>query len=88
MITYLAKFVKNLSSKSSLLRKLLEKDTPWEWTDERTKQFRDLLLLVTDSPVLKYFDQNLPTKVSVDASKAELGAVLLQLHRDDWHPVA
>ena len=88
MITYLAKFVKNLSSKSSLLRKLLEKDTPWEWTDEHTKQFRDLQLLVTDSPVLKYFDQNLPTKVSVDASKAGLGAVLLQLHRDDWHSLA
>ena len=56
MITYLAKFIKNLSSKSSLLQKLLEKDTPWEWTDEHTKQFRDLQLLVTDSLVLKYFD--------------------------------
>ena len=67
-----------------MLRKL---HTPWEWTDEHTKQFRDLQLLVTDSPVLKYFDQNLPTKVS-DASKAGLGAVLLQLHRDDWHPDA
>ena len=42
---------------------------------------------MTDSPVLKYFDQNLPIKVSVDASKAGLGAILLQLHRDDWHPV-
>ena len=52
-----------------------------------TQQFQDLQLLVTDSPILKYFDQNLPTKVSVDASKAGLGAVLLQLHRDDWHPV-
>ena len=88
MITYLAKFIKNLSSKSSLLHKLLEKDTPWEWTDQHTKQFQDLQLLVTDSPVLKYFDQNLPTKVSVDASKAGLGTVLLQLHCDDWHPVA
>ena len=62
MITYLAKFVKNLSSKSSLLRKLLEKNTPWEWTNEHTKQFRDVQLLVTDSPVLKYFDQNLLPK--------------------------
>ena len=26
--------------------------------------------------------------MSVAASKARLGAVLLQLHRDDWHPVA
>ena len=62
MITYLAKFVKNLPCKSSLLRNLLEKDTPWEWTDEHTNQFRDLQLLVTDSPVLKYFDQNLLPK--------------------------
>ena len=88
MITYLAKFVKNISSKSLLLQKLLEKDTPWEWTDEHTIHFRDLQLLVTDSPVLKYFDQNLPTKMLVDASKAGLGAVLLQFHHDDWHPVA
>ena len=88
MITYLAKFIKNLSSKSSLLQKLLEKDTPWEWTDEHSKQFPDLQLLVTDSPVLKYFNQNLPTKVSIDASKAGLGAVLLQLHHHDWHPIA
>ena len=36
---------------------------------------------------MKYFNQNLPSKVSVDASKAGLGVVLLQLHCDDWHPV-
>ena len=26
--------------------------------------------------------------LSVDASKSGLGSVLLQLHKDDWHPVA
>ena len=75
----------NLASNSSALRQLLVKDANWEWTEEHTKQFSDLQFLVTNSPVLKYFDPNLPVKLSVDAG---LGSVLLQLHKDDWHPVA
>ena len=78
----------NLASNSSLRQQLLVKDAKWEWTEEHTKQFHDLHLLVTNSPVLKYFDQNLPVKLSVDANKSGLGSVLLQLHKDDWHPVA
>ena len=88
MVQYLAKFVPNLASNSSALRQLLVKDANWEWTEEHTKQFADLQFLVTNSPVLKYFDPNLPVKLSVDASKSGLGSVLLQLHKDDWHPVA
>ena len=56
--------------------------------EEHTKQFQDLQFLVTNSPVLKYFDPNLPVTLSVDASKSGLGSTLLQLHEDDWHPVA
>ena len=73
----------NLASNSSTLRQLLVKDANWEWTEEHMKLF-----LVTNSPVLKYFDPNLPAKLSVDMSKSGLGSVLLQLHKDDWHPVA
>ena len=87
MVQYLAKFVPNLASNSSALRQLLVKDANREWTEEYTKQFADLQFLVTNSPVLKYFDPNLPVKLSVDASKSGLGSVLLQLHKDDWHPV-
>ena len=88
MVQYLAKFVPNLASNSSVLRQLLVKDANWEWTEEHTKQFQDLQFLVTNCPVLKYFGPNLPVKLSVDASKSGLGSVLLQLHKDDWHPVA
>ena len=88
MVQYLAKFVPNLASNSSVLRQLLVKDANWEWTEEHTKQFADLQFLVTNNPVLKYFDPNLPVKLSVDASKSGLGSVLLQFRKDDWHPVA
>ena len=88
MVQYLAKFVPNLASNSSALRQLLVKDANWEWTEEHTKQFHDLQFLVTNNPVLKYFDPNLPVKLSVDVSKSGLGSVLLQLHKDGWHPVA
>ena len=58
MVQYLAKFVPNLASNSSALRQLLVKDAKWEWTEEHTKQFHDLQLLLTNSPVLKNFDQS------------------------------
>ena len=70
MVQYLAKFVPNLASNSSAIRQLFVNDANWEWTEEHTKQFADLQFLVTNSPVLKYFDPNLPVKLSVDASKS------------------
>ena len=87
MVQYLAKLVPNLASNSSALRQLLVKDAKCEWAEEHTKQFHDLQLPVRNSPVLKYFDPNLPVKLSVDASKSGLRRVLLQLHKDDWYPV-
>ena len=45
-------------------------------------------LYFTESPTLKYYDPELPTRISVDASKFGLGAVLLQKNGDIWAPVA
>ena len=87
-VQYMAKFVPKLASYSSVLRQLFVKNAKWEWTEEHTKQFHDLQLLVTNSPVLKYFDPNLPVKLLVEASKSSLGSILLQFHKDDWNPVA
>ena len=88
MVAYLGKFIPNLSNNTAELKKLLETKENWSWTDQHTKQFRTLQQLVSQSPVLKYFNQELPTKVSVDASKSGLGAVLLQAHDDIWCLVA
>ena len=88
ILAYLGKFFPNLSSKTSELRKLLEADGDWNWTQEHSKEFKELQQLLTKSPTLKYFDPNIPIKVSVDASKSGLGAVLLQLRDTSWCPVA
>ena len=43
---------------------------------------------MTHKPVLTYYDVTLKTKVSTDACKDSLGAVLLQMYGTDWKPVA
>ena len=78
MITYLAKFIPNLSDVTAPLRKLLEKDTDWQWLHEQDKAFEILQKLVTEAPVLQYYSVTEPVVVSVDASKDGVGAVLLQ----------
>ena len=84
MITYLAKFIPNLSQTAAPLRILLEKETEWHWDDQQQKSFELLKQLTSETPVLKYFDPTKPVKVSVDASSKGMGAVLMQ----EDHPVA
>jgi len=40
------------------------------------------------SPVLTFYDVIRPTTVSADTSSYGIGVVLLQLHGEDWKPVA
>ena len=88
MVTYLGKFLPNLSTISTPLRQLLQENILWHWTDEHSSAIQSIKKLITHSPVLKYFDPKLDTKLSVDASKSGLGGVLLQKHDSDWFPVA
>ena len=75
MITYLGRFIPNLLSKTSELRKLLRKEKSWEWSKRHSDEFQNLKKCITNSPVLQYFIPGLPIKLSVDASKEGLGAV-------------
>lgn len=84
MITYLGKFVPNLSQTTSVLHQLLEKDSLWEWTQNHQQAIDQIKIAVTNTPVLQFFDRNKAVKISVDASSKGLGAVLLQ----DELPVA
>ena len=76
MVTYLGKFIPDLSSKKCL-RQLLELSTEWQWTEHQDKTFKQLKKEISSSPTLKYYNAKLQTTISVDAIKYDLGAVLL-----------
>ena len=87
-VNYVGKHIPNLSSQTVALRSLLNKKSPWCWMSNHQKEWDGLKLALMNAPVLVYFDPDLKTKVSSDASKDGLGAALLQQHGDDWLPVA
>ena len=84
MATYLAKFIPNFSQLASPLRVLLEKNTAWHWDKPQQDSFEKLKVIITNAPVLKYYDVTKDVTIQVDASPNGLGAVLLQ----DERPVA
>jgi len=88
MVNYQGKFIPDLSTKSAPLRSLLDKKNEWMWQEAQENAWRQLKEALTKEPVLKFYDCAKPTKLSTDASKNGLGAVLLQQHGEDWCPIA
>ena len=78
MIQYLAQFIPNLSEISAPIRKLCEGYVAWHWDSEQEDSFNKLKKLVTNTPVLQYYDVNKEVTLSVDSSMLGLGAVLFQ----------
>jgi hypothetical protein len=78
LVTYLGRFINNLSEKTYHLRKLLKHDVIFEWNSEQQNAFEHLKNLLVDKPLLQFFDPKKEITISVDASQNGLGAVLLQ----------
>ena len=78
VVTYLAKFIPNMSKHTEPLRGLTRDDVEWQWKAEQQQAFSTMKTMLTEAPVLRYYDVKLPVTLSVDASKSGLGAVLLQ----------
>ena len=57
---------------------MLEKDSEWYWNGKQVKSFETLKNLISNTPVLKYFDPQKDVTLSVDASSKGIGAVLFQ----------
>ena len=88
MPNYLGKFIPNLSIESANLRKLPEKDNEYVFDFPQIEALNKLKQLVANTQTLKYFDKNLPIKVTWDASKLGLGAMLEHLHGTVWYHTA
>ena len=78
MVTYLAKFLPNLSSVSEPLRRLEQKDAEWCWLPVHDEAVQKIKSLVCEAPVLKFYDVTKEVTIECDALLTGLGASLLQ----------
>ena len=78
MITYLGKFVQDLSAVSAPLRELTQKGVAWSWEVRHQEAFNALKQRIANAPTLKFDDVRQPVIVSTDASKHGYGAVISQ----------
>ena len=78
MVNYLSRFIPNLSTNLTNLRKLIIKDQPWRWTEVEQKEFDYVKSLVTDISTLKYYDVNQPLVIECDVSGFGLGGAVYQ----------
>ena len=67
-----------LSEVCEPLRRLTMKDVEWHWIEHQEQAFNKLKQLVTDAPVLKYFEPKEELSRQSDASDTGLGAVLTE----------
>ena len=88
MTAYLAKFIPKLSDETAILRELLKKNIAWDFTPNHLLQFEKIKDIISRDISLKFFDPDLPTKITCDSSKVGLGATLEQQYPDGWHPIA
>ena len=78
MVTYLGRFIPNLSVISTPLRALIMKSADWEWNKEQKDVFENLKQLMTKNPVLQY-DDTKPIKVLLMRARVALV---------QWMPIA
>ena len=57
-VTYLGKFIPNLTAKSFELRKLSSRGNEFQWSEEHTQILQELKQCITNTPTLKYFDHS------------------------------
>lgn len=81
---YLARFVPRLSDVMRPINALTRDDAEWSWDSVYDKAFEELKKLLTQAPVLAYFDPAKQLSIQCDASGEGLGAALLQ----DGQPLA
>ena len=89
MVGYLGKFSARLSELHGPLRALLGKENDWVWGIAQRKAFDEIKEEITSAPVLTSFRLGGKHRLTADASKASLGAALLQADgKGGWQPVA
>ena len=77
-LNYLAKFLPRLADVLEPIQQLTGKEVPWQWQHEHDAAFEKVKQLVTQAPLLKYYNPEGEFTVQCDASDKGLGATLMQ----------
>ena len=85
---YYRRFIRDYAVIAKPLTDLLKKDKKFEWGQKQQQIFDTLKAHLTKSPILEYPDFTKPFKVTTDASKYAVGAVLSQKKDGYDHPAA
>ena len=78
MITYLSKFAPHTSDITKPMRDLLKEDTEFVWDEMQQSALQGIKEVLTQHPILSYFDPRKEVTLEVDASKSGLGAAIFQ----------
>ncbi|GJT83694.1 reverse transcriptase domain-containing protein [Tanacetum coccineum] len=81
------RFIKDFSKISRPMTHLLEKNTPFVFSDECIQAFETLKKKLTKAPILIAPDWDLPFELMCDASDFAIGVVLGQRHEKHFRPI-
>ena len=88
-IQYMAKFLPKFSEQTDRLRKRLKKNEPWNWGEEKQKDFEKIKQMLTEGPCLAHYAKDKDNIVTTDASTTGLGKTLWQKQDDgNTKPIA
>ena len=82
LVNYCSRFIDNLATIAKPLNDLTKKQAKFEWTSTQEEALKNLKNTLSTS-ALAYFDKNLRSEVTVDASPVGLGLVLAQYDPSD-----
>ena len=77
-LNFFSKYIPNMSKITHPIRELLGKHRPFHWTPAHDHSFTQIKHILTNAPVLGYYDVNKPVILEADASSHGLGAVIIQ----------
>ncbi|GKC64269.1 reverse transcriptase domain-containing protein [Tanacetum coccineum] len=81
------RFIKDFSKISRPMTHLLEKNTPFIFSNECIQAFETLKKKLTEDPILIAPDWDLPFELMCDASDFAIGSVLGQRHEKHFRPI-